>query len=271
MNAGIVQVVCIVFLIVLFGLVFKRYPLEMTIRNLVLASLFVLISVILNAISIMIPFFGVPSVKITFALLPLMISGAVLSPSWAYLVGFVTDLVGLLITPTGFPFFGFTLNHVLVATLPAIWYQRSVKLKPKIIQRLINISFVSLAVLASLYILSINQVSIEKKVIEITLLIKISLITFIFLFVIVMFIILHYVRKRLSEEAAEELAKWMVVALSMELLISLMLTPFWLDVMYGIPWFISTFIRVVKACVMIPINITVGYSLVKIVKRISFS
>lgn len=269
-HAGIIQGFCLLSLIGLFGYIFKRYPLQMSIQNLVLASLFVLLSVVLNAVALMIPFFGVPSVKISFALLPLMVAGAVLSPSWAYLVGLITDLIGLLITPTGFPFLGFTLNHVLVATLPALWYQRKIKRKPQTIQRIINGCFIGLGVAAALYVVQMQSIQVDQSTMEITPIMKVSIVVFLILVVSLMMLILHYVRKKMSHEKANDLAQWMVVALGMELLISIVLTPFWLDVMYGIPWFISMFIRVVKACLMIPLNVFVGFSLLKIVKRVSF-
>lgn len=271
MNAGFIQVVCLLGLLGLFVVIFKKYPLEVTIRHLVMASFFVLVSVVLNALSIMIPFFGVPSVKISFALLPLMIAGATLSPSWAYLVGLITDLIGLIITPTQFPFFGFTLNHVLVAVIPSLWYQRSVKLSPQAIQRNIYISFIIVSIFASVYVLQMDAVQIDKNMVEVTSIMKFGIVGFIIVMTSLMLVILRYVKIKLDNQEASELAKWMCVPLLMEVLISLILTPFWLQTMYGIPWFISMFIRVVKACVMIPLNIVVGYSLLKIIKRASFS
>ncbi|MDQ0361351.1 folate family ECF transporter S component [Breznakia pachnodae] len=268
MNAIISQVVCFLCLAGLFGYVFKKYPLKPTIKNLVLASLFVLLAVILNAISVMIPLFGVPSVKLSFALLPLMIAGAVLSPSWSYLVGLIFDLVGLMITPTSFPFLGFTLSHVLVSTLPSLWYKRNVKLKPQNIYRLINISFIVLGLIASAYVVQVDTIQISEQSYEITMIMKLAVIAFITAAILIIFLILYYLRKKMNQEVAEDLAKWIVVALLCEVLYSMILTPLWLDVMYGIPWWISTFIRIVKACVMIPLNIIVGYSVLKIVRRV---
>ena len=268
MNAIVSQVVCFLCLAGLFGYVFKKYPLKPTIKNLVVASLFVLLAVSLNAMSLMIPFFGVPSLKFSFALLPLMVAGMVLSPSWSYLVGLIFDLVGLLITPTAFPFLGFTLSHVLVSTLPSLWNKQNVQLKPQHIYRLINGSFIGLGSIASLYVLQIEQVQVAKQTYEVTMIMKTAVIGFIISVILIIFTILYYLRKKMSQEVVDDLAKWMVVGLFCEVLYSLMLTPFWLDIMYGIPWWISTFIRIIKACLMIPLNIIVGYSILKIVKRI---
>ena len=268
MNAISSQVLCFLCLVGLFGYVFKKYPLKPTIPNLVLASLFVLLALILNAIAVMIPFFGVPSLKVSFTLVPLMIAGAILSPSWAYLVGLIFDLVGLLITPTAFPFLGFTLSHVLVCVMPALWYQRNTTLKPQSIYHIMYLSFIILGICASFYVMQLGSVQISNQSYDVTSTMKFAIIAFIALAILIIFMVLSYLRSKMNEEVAKDLAKWMVVALFCEVMYSMILTPFWLDIMYGIPWWISTFIRIIKACFMIPLNIVVGYSVLKIVQRV---
>ena len=53
-----------------------------------------------------------------------------------------------------------------------------------------------------------------------------------------------------------------------ELVVTLCLTPLWLDMMYQIPWTISLCIRVVKECAVLPIEIFIGYILIPILNRI---
>lgn len=268
MNAGIIQVVCFLCLVVLFGFTFKKYPLKPDIKSLVIAALFIIIALVLNALSLMIPFFGVPSLKVSFALLPIMVAGCVLSPSWAYLVGLLFDLLGLLITPTAFPFLGFTLSSVLIALLPSLWYQRSLDLKPKYIYRLMNMSLLLLGIVAIFYLWQVQTVDIEQQLFEVTTTIKVAITLFIAVVITVMLLALSHVRRKMSDAIASELAKWSVVALFCEVLYSLILTPLWLDIMYGIPWWISTFIRVIKICLMVPLNIVIGYTILKAVQRL---
>ena len=47
-----------------------------------------------------------------------------------------------------------------------------------------------------------------------------------------------------------------------------LLTPYWLQVMYGIPFTLSLFIRVIKECIMIPVNIILGYTILRVIKRL---
>lgn len=43
--------------------------------------------------------------------------------------------------------------------------------------------------------------------------------------------------------------------------------PLWLDMMYKIPFVISLCIRVIKECAVLPIEIFIGYTLIKFMKR----
>lgn len=52
------------------------------------------------------------------------------------------------------------------------------------------------------------------------------------------------------------------------MVITFMLTPYWLQVMYGIPFTLSLFIRVIKECIMIPVDIILGYSVLRVLKRL---
>ncbi|OCN06215.1 hypothetical protein A4S06_00430 [Erysipelotrichaceae bacterium MTC7] len=267
----IVQIICLLVLIGLCIFVFKKYPLQVTIQNIVFAAMFVLLASVMNALSVMIPFFGVPSVKLSFVILVLIVAGSSLSPSWAYLVGLVFDLVGLLIVPTDQPFLGFTLSHVLVTLLPSLWYVKSQSMKPQVAFRIIYSALFILGVFAAIYVLQMQQIQVGQDIVQITTVMKISIVLFISAAILILFAILRYMQKKQKEETAAAFAKWMLIAIIGEVLYSIILTPLWLDVMYAIPWFVSMFIRVVKACVMIPIDIVVGFSLVNLVHRVSFA
>ncbi|MDH6366601.1 ECF transporter S component (folate family) [Breznakia sp. PH1-1] len=267
----LVQVICLLVLIGLCLFVFKKYPLQVTIQNIVFAAMFVLLASVMNALSVMIPFFGVPSVKLSFVILVLIVAGSSLSPSWAYLVGLVFDLVGLLIVPTDQPFLGFTLSHVLVTLLPSLWYVKSQSMEPKLAFRIIYTVLICLGVGAAVYIFQMDEIQVGQDVVAITTVMKLSIVLFISVAIVVLFVVLRYMQKNQKEDTAAAFAKWMMIAIVGEVLYSIILTPLWLDVMYHIPWFVSMFIRVVKACVMIPIDIVVGFSLVKLVHKVSFA
>ena len=68
----------------------------------------------------MIPLFGFESLKISIEVIPMLLAGIMLAPGYCYIIGLAVDLVGLIVTPTGFPFLGFTLSAVLQCLIPSI-------------------------------------------------------------------------------------------------------------------------------------------------------
>lgn len=266
-QANVLQLLSGFLLVVLFFVVFYKYPLKKDSKFLVLASLFVILNAVLNALAIVVPFFGIPSLKVSLALLPLMVAGVVLPPSWAYLVGLTSDIVGLLLVPTSFPFLGFTLNHVLIALIPSLWYQQSKTLHGDTIMRLVQVMFLLIAFTASIYMSTLDKVSINQSEFIVNTTLKTSLIIAIAMITIGILIAIHYVYTSIDAKFAIDFAKWVFIILIIEVLVQFILTPFWLDAMYGIPWYLSMFIRVVKSIVMIPLQIFIGFSILKIMKR----
>ncbi|MEG1066130.1 MAG: folate family ECF transporter S component [Erysipelotrichaceae bacterium] len=263
----IAQIISGISLVLLFILVNKLHPLKMEVKSLVLASFFVILASVLNAFSLMVPLFGFPSLKIGFALLPLIVGGALLSPSWAYLLGLVYDIVGLLVKPTDFPFLGFTLSNVLVSVVPSLWFYYSTKFtQTKMYRMLIGILSIS-CILVSLYLFNINSIKMGTEIFIINNYIKAAIILCTIVLSIIILIAYKYISKKYSEDSSL-LIRWIIIVFIVELFNNFMLTPMWLDTMYGIPWFLSLFTRIIKALVMVPIFSGVGFIMLKTSKKL---
>ncbi len=267
-NVLVSQVICLVMIVALYIYIFKVYPLKKDIRSLVYASMFVVISIVLNALSLTIPFFGVPSVKVGFTYIPLLMCGFFMSPSWAMLVGLSMDMIGLMITPTQYPFLGFTLNHIIAAGLPALFIQKSKNLSTDKVRKSVTVMLVLFASIAIVYLIPLQEVVISGTDFLLTNSIKISIILYIIGACTLMLMILKRVENKMGEKNSDVLAKWILITIFAELIINMILTPIWLDVMYQIPFIFSLFIRMIKACVMISLNIIIGFSCINILKRI---
>ncbi|MFV0381467.1 MAG: folate family ECF transporter S component [Breznakia sp.] len=268
MNLIIVQGFSFASLVLIFLYTFQKYPINTKqIKYMIYAAFFVLLNVVLNAIAPLIPFFGVPSVKISLSLLPLMIGGALLPPSWAFLLGFVSDVIGLLITPTSFPFFGFTLNHVLAAVLPSLWYQKNKTLHPKIVERGLYVVSILIATITSVYIFCMDSVVIAQEIFVIRIAVKSGIVLFIWCVTLFMLGIIYVLRQRMKDELVSEFIKWVVASFVVSILLSVILTPTWLSVMYEKPWFVFAFLQVVKTCILIPVYILLGFSVMKMMKK----
>lgn len=267
-NIYIAQGVLFVFISLICFLTFKFNPTKYKINTLVIAAMLSVISVSLSFLSIMVPLFGVPSLKIGFSQLPLIIGGFILSPPLTIIMGLVTDLLGLLLVPTNFPFLGFTLNNILLGLIPALLVKRL-----KLINKVNPVVFTGglftlLILIASGYIISLSEVSLGSEIIQLTLMMKIGLISGMIIIAIGLCLVVRYLSKQVSVEAGDNFALVIFIVVLMEILINLCLTPLWLNYMYGIPYLVSLFVRVIKVCLMIPINITIIYLVLKVIKKI---
>ncbi|WP_249028739.1 folate family ECF transporter S component [Tannockella kyphosi] len=263
-----IQIILGIILLLIGVIVLKKYPLKKDVKMLSRCGLFVIIVIIMNRLSIMIPLFGLESFQIGFETLSIMLVGAIIPPGYAYLCALVIDFGGLLVVPSGFPFLGFTLNSVIQILIPSIWMHHQKEKSFMIPIGILKTILVALVIVTSTYFLSIG--TIEVSGVEFTMFMKYKIIIIIILviFIIFIFYALHKKEHQLSQEEIHAFSSWLTVVLLVELIVTMTLTPLWLDIMYGIPFFLSVFIRVLKACFMIPIDIFVGYKLYKILHKL---
>lgn len=265
-----VQMILAIVIIALGIYVFKFYPFEKgNVMNLVLSAIFIMITLICKRFfTLMIPLFGLESLKIGIEYIPLMLAGYFLSPSYAFMIGLCCDMIGLILVPTGFPFFGFTLVMILVCVIPSIVKTYSMKLSEKFVRKLVVGLILILGVGASIYIYQLGSFKVSETMITLTQSQKLILIS-ICLFLTVFFIgTITVLKKRINEVEAKEFSTWMLCVLLVELICTLVLTPLWLDIMYGLPYVVSLCVRVIKECAVIPIEIFIGYTLIKLLKRV---
>ena len=253
------QVVIAMIIIALGFYVFKFYPFEKgNVMKLVIAAIFIILTAICKRLAIMIPLFGTESLKIGFEYIPLMLAGYFLSPSYAFLVGLCSDVIGLIIVPTGFPFFGFTLGTILVSVIPSMVHVHFKRVSPTKVLMIVIGLIVILGLGASLYISQLDVVSISDTAYSLICL----LLSLIFV------VIILFLKRKINTQEAKTFSTWILCVVLTEIVVTLCLTPLWLDMMYQIPWTISLCIRVVKECAILPIEIFIGYSLIPFLRRI---
>ena len=256
-------------ILVLIGIyVFYKYPIKNDTKSLALGALFIVVTVILKRLTLMVPLFGAESLKIGFELIPLMLAGMLLTPGYCFIIGVAVDLVGLLIVPTGFPFLGFTLNCVLAALIPSIIVQKIKIDKQNKLEIGIKIGLIILLVCASMYILSLDSITVSKTVITLQLWQKLVIIGGSIIMITILFIVMMAIKKKLEKQEVHIFYTWVVTVILVEVCISFLLTPYWLQIMYNIPFMLSLFIRIIKACIMIPLDICIGYSAFKVLRKI---
>ncbi len=262
------QLICIILIIALGFYVFKCFPFPKgKVNYVVIAALFIVLTLICKSLAIKVPLFGVESLKISVEYIPLMVAGIFLPPSYAFIIGLSCDLIGLILVPTSFPFLGFTLGLILVSVIPSLIKEYSKFIDAKYVEKFSIILIWILAIGASTYIYFLKQFELSKQVYYITTFQK-SLLTIIcFGLAFVFTVILIQLKKRIKIEEGKDFAIWMLSVVIVEIVVTLCITPLNLQIMYGIPFLVSMCIRIIKACFVIPLNIFLGYTIIKFMKK----
>ena len=263
------QIVIAIIIIALGFYVFKFYPFEKgNVMKLVIAAIFIILTAICKRLAIMIPLFGAESLKVGFEYIPLMLAGYFLAPSYAFLVGLCGDVIGLILVPTGFPFFGFTLGTILVSVIPSLVKEHAKMVSEKNVQYIVIGLISILGIGASVYVYGLNEITISQTLHVITSQEKITLISICLALTAIFIILILVLKRQIHDQEAKEFSTWILCVTLVEIVVTLCLTPLWLDMMYKIPFVVSLCIRVIKECAVLPIEIFIGYTLIKLMKRI---
>jgi len=263
-------------------LLFRFFPKKIKIIDIVLVALFTVLKMVLQVISINIPLFGFPSLRIGVSQLPLMVGGFVLGPVLGFILGLVVDIVGLMVSPTDFPFLGFTLGNILMAVLPALvreFYNKissdkkeennenvvdQKKDSPKVLYGLL----VGIWVINCIALLSTKEIKFSS---DVTVIMKpyaraIMLTTIVTLLLIIVLIYKLTVKKIKVKDKLYEV--WFSGVIVSKLIVNVVLTSYWLEVMYGIPFFASSAIRLITMTVLVNVEGFLGYLLLVLLKRV---
>lgn len=259
---------CVLLIIILLGLfVFKTFPFKASVKHMTLAAAFIIIALLLDYFSVMIPLFGFPSLKIEFSSIPMVIAGMILGPSYGFIIGLCIDIIGLILVPTGFPFLGFTLSSILRPVLPALWIAYTSHLSTKSLKKCIIMLLSLLIISVFIYVSTLKQVTISKQVYIIDAQIKLLIIGLFIIMACSLVFISLLLGKKLNLHMHTDLLHWIMIGIIVEVGINVTLTPIWLQTMYGIPWIASLLVRILKSCIMIPLNVIIGYSCYETIKH----
>lgn len=256
--------------IVLIGIfVFYRYPIKNDIKQVTLGALFIILAIILKRMAILVPFLGFPSLKITLEVLPLILAGLTMQPGYCYIIAIAVDALGLILAFSGgFPFLGFTLNAILQTMIPCMLKMHVSENRDQILKYAVKIIMIVIAFCASFYVWGLDTVLISSQQYEVSFFTKMIIIMMIIVMMTVLFIFMYFFEKRLKAHEGHIFYICVLSVVIIELIVTFFMTPYWLEVMYGIPFYASQFVRVLKACVVIPVNIVIVYTMYNITRRV---
>jgi ECF transporter S component (folate family) len=93
-----------------------------SIRMVVFGGLFVALSIALSRLmSVTVPIQGIPGVRLSFGLVPVIVAGVLFGPVTGFMVGALSDFIGALLFPSGPYFPGFTVTYALSGALPSFF------------------------------------------------------------------------------------------------------------------------------------------------------
>ncbi len=191
------------------------------------------------------------TIKIQFDDTILMLNGLIFGPFYAIVVGVVTDIVSVMVN--GYTFFpGFTLNSVLYGLIPVIFIKllRGINLFKYIIFGLLLVFFVG----SSYYILNANSIA------SIT---STTFTRYIFLIITIINVVIVCISILKTRSSKNELSytESIFIVLTVSFLINILLTPIWINVLYGTPIITSIQIRLFKAILLLPLDAFLLYKL----------
>ena len=108
----------------------------------------------------------------------------------------------------------------------------------------------------------------ESTTFIVTLPIKFTIFVIIAAMLTILFIFIRYYKNKLKEKDLRLFHLSILSVVAIELTVTMFLTPYWLQTMYGIPFFASQFVRILKSCVMIPVGIIIVYTMNRMIQKV---
>lgn len=226
-------------------------------------ALLVAISIIFSTFVIYIPMFGFKSVRFSMTSIPIFIVGSLFGGIYGAVAGFVSDILGFMFTSQGAPYHpGFTINAVLVGLIPGMAFHYFKKQKSIINLNTINFLLGILALIGTvIYInfIGIHEVQNLGSFMGIPMNIVLSILMVVVLVVLVVLVIWLQKHFRTDHYLFTIDQVIFVCALNF-IVVQLILTPFWIQDLYGLPIIASVLVRVFKSLIDIPLQVALIYT-----------
>lgn len=255
------QLIIGVIMVLLAFISYKANKVKLSTSMITKLALLITLSVLLGSIfKISLPLFGPETFEIKFDTLPLMFIGILFGPWWGLLSGFIIDMIQLMLSPTSFPYLGFTLSLMLTGMITGFMFQSKNNIDEKyknFNQWLLILSLF----LAIFFIVITNQIQIRNEMIVFTHGIKWGLTAIIFF----MFFVLYMQSKLYSDNSFNQ--RWIRCVVLCELLVQVFLTALWLNVLFNLGFIVTIPIRLIEAPIMISAYGVMGSMIYRVIYR----
>jgi len=252
-------------LIVIFAIVHVTTKTKFEIRTMIIVSFMSLLSMVLAIYSMIIPLFGFPSLKFGFSQLPIMMAGALFGPWWGMICGVLEDLLELASGTITSPYIGFTLNKALIGIIPGLVFLLAARYPKKL--KPVLIGMVAILYTASIgFILTTTSITASQVTYVLDPMVKAVMIGMILAILPVTFLVTRTLKQVDIKQV--QFQTWLLAVILIEVLVNVILTPLWLQNMYGIPFVIQVVIRCVKASFFVVLNTFLAHFIYQNLKRL---
>ena len=233
-------------------------------------ALCVAISIILSSFVVYIPLFGFPSVRFSFATIPVFIAGSLFGGVYGAIAGFLSDMIGFLFTSQGAPYHpGITINAILIGLIPGLIFSHLKKHENIINFNKVNIALGILSLGGAIYYINFIGIH-EIEELGTVMGVRVNIVLSLLMAVLVgglIFIVKHIQSAFGEVDNLYAIDKIIFISIINYGAVQLLCTPIWLSQMYNIPPLASITVRIFKSLIDIPLQVVVIYTVIKFIPQ----
>jgi riboflavin transporter len=265
----VTQIVAALVMILIFIITFRLDKTRLTSQNMSIITMLCLIAAILaRVIAIKIPP-SQPMFIIGVSNAVVIIIGILFAPKLAIIAGLLFDIMGVILSAlvgdASLPFLGFTLTNVLMCLIPSLLVIQLKPLSKKQVAYLGSILLVLMDIIAIAYLLNTDKIKMNQHEIILSNNIKIIFVVLILLASIIMVIASYYTSKKVTNTTKLSVAHLALILLVTTIICSVILTSYWIVVMYQAPMIAGVLSRLIKLIITAPIELFIIAMIIKLI------
>lgn len=230
------------------------------------ATMLTTVGVILGNFSIILPVFSIPALRLDIVAIPIILSGLILGKWYGMGVGIIIDLINFLLYGQGAYHIGFTINNALIGLfsgmIPLFFQHKDFLFVKKTL--LITSSTLVLLTIGVLY--SLDRLSLGGETVSLTLEVRIAIISLIIV-MSALTIGFMYLTLRDYKYELKDMYTVSIMIILIEFFVIILLTPLWIQDLYGQPYLIGFLARIIRGALLIPFKIIIVLAIINVIKK----
>ena len=239
---------------------------KLQVMQLTTATMLTTVGVILGNFSIILPVFSIPALRLDIVAIPIILSGLILGKWYGIGVGIIIDIINFLLYGQGAYHVGFTINNALIGLfsgmIPLFFQQKNFPFVKKTL--IITSTLLILITIGILY--SLDRLSLGGETVALTLEVRIAIISLI----IVMSLLtigFMYLTLRDYKYELKDMYTVSIMIILIEFFVVIILTPLWIQDLFGQPYIIGFLARIIRGSLLIPFKIIIVLAIINVIKK----